>query len=307
MPTAPTPKGLERLAAEDQVVAPLAALQAVALSIADEPGWDAGLPALGANSLADGTPLLHGLTVTVERDRQQALLARLAATLAGRGSADGSRLSDQVRAGDLDALALLSAGLTHDTETIERLASAARVGADLLALLGHVATLPLLLACGRRAEPLIRSAAWPGSCCPVCAAWPILAEVRGLARDLVLRCGRCASAWRGQQGRCAFCGSQDHQTQGYLAAEQERESRRAAVCDACGGYLKTVSTLGALSPADLLVGDLQSLELDVAAMDQGYARPDGLGSELAMRVQAAPDDEPVREAGAPRGWRRWLA
>jgi FdhE protein len=167
-------------------------------------------------------------------------------------------------------------------------------------VVAHTASLPLLLACGRRAEPVVRSAGWSEGFCPVCASWPTLAEVRGLAREYVLRCGRCACAWKGEQGRCTFCGNQDHQTLGYLAAEQERESRRAAVCDACRGYLKTVTSLGALAPADLLLHDLRTLELDVAALEQEYARPDGLGCDLAVALAPAP------HLNERRGWRRWL-
>jgi FdhE protein len=305
---------LDRLAGEDAVVAPLAALQATALEAAEEPGWDDGVPALGENRLAAGIPLLDGLTLAVDADRQRGLLRRLADVLAQRAVAEADRLRSVLRSESCDPLALLAASLTQDGEAIERLATGAGVEAGLLAVVAHAASLPLLLACGRRAEPLVRSAGWSEGFCPVCASWPTLAEVRGLAREYVLRCGRCASAWKGEQGRCAFCGNQDHQTLGYLAAEQERESRRAAVCDGCHAYLKAVTSLGALGPADLLLHDLRTLELDVAALEQEYVRPDGLGCELVVAVAPAePTTEPPTNGqrgngqhGERRGWRRWL-
>jgi len=71
-----------------------------------------------------------------------------------------------------------------------------------------------------------------------------------------------------------------------------------------------MATLGALAPADLLVRDLQSLELDMAALDGGYERPDGLGFDLAVTIESAPsepDDRSTASAsGDRRGWRRWL-
>jgi FdhE protein len=192
---------------------------------------------------------------------------------------------------------------------LEAVAVGAGVEGGALAVVAHAASLPLLLACGRRAARTVGSSGWSRGWCPVCAAWPVLAEVRGLARDLFLRCGRCASDWRYQQRGCAFCGNQDHRTLAYFAAEQDRESRRAAVCDACTGYLKTMTTLGPLSPADLLLRDLQSVELDVSAAANGYARSDGLAWELSVCVQAGRREDGVpsetQQATRGRRWRRW--
>jgi FdhE protein len=300
---------LERLAQTDAVVAPLASLQVVALGAAAWPGWDGGIPDLGGALPADGAPLLHGLTLVVEADRQRALLVRLADALAGAGGADAGPLGALLGSSAFDPLTLLSASLTQDTASLEALAARAGVDGAVLAVIAHTASLPLLLACGQRAAGMIESSGWSGGYCPVCAAWPLLAEMRGLARDLFLRCGRCASGWHRQQRGCAFCGNQDDQTQGYFAAEQERESRRAVICDGCNGYLKTVSTLGALAPSDLLSRDLQTLELDITALDDGYARPEGLGWPLAARVEAAQSEDgarsETRDASRRRGWRRW--
>ena len=45
------------------------------------------------------------------------------------------------------------------------------------------------------------------------------------------------------------------------------------MCQACGSYLKTVD-VAAFSPFPLLaVADLETMDLDVAAMEHGYARP----------------------------------
>lgn len=298
---------LDRLATEDVLVAPLAALQAVALEAAEEPGWDAGVPRLGENRLGDGVPLLHGLTLTVDPGRQQGLLVRLAETLARHDAAQADSLRSALQSDAVDPLDLLAASVAQDQAAIERLATQIGVEAGVLAVVGHTATLPLLLACGHRAEPLVRSAEWLGGFCPVCAAWPTLAEVRGLARDYVLRCGRCAGAWKGEQSRCGFCGNHDHQTLGYLAAEQERESRRAVLCDDCHGYLKSIASLGALGPADLLMHDLRTLELDVAALERGYERPDGLGFDLDVTLAPAEASPGSETSGQERrGWRRWL-
>jgi len=138
---------------------------------------------------------------------------------------------------------------------------------------------------------------WDAGWCPTCGAWPGLAESRGLDRERWLRCGRCATGWRFEAGRCAFCGSRDHKALGYLAPEADRESRRAETCEACGGYVKTIATVAAPSAAELALADLASVELDVAALDRGFGRPAELGFPLEVEVE---------EAAQRRGllWRR---
>jgi FdhE protein len=154
------------------------------------------------------------------------------------------------------------------------------------------------VACGRRAAGARAAAPWPHGYCPTCAAWPLLAEVRGLARELILRCGRCGSAWPGEHRRCPFCGNREQHGQRYFAAEQERETRRAVTCDHCRGYVKVLATLGPLGQPEILLRDLESLELDVTALAHGYRRPNGLGWALSLEVDAAP------RRGGWLGWRR---
>jgi FdhE protein len=291
---------LDRLATADPLVGPLARLQAVALAAADEPGWETGVPELtdpAGATRADDLPLLHGRTLAVDADRQRGLLRRLAATLRELGSAEAGPLAALFGSASFDPLEPLRASVIQDGPAVEAIAERAGVDDAVLAVVIQVAALPLLLACGRRAAPVVEAAAWPHGACPVCAAWPTLAEVRGLVRDLVLRCGRCASGWPFEHGRCPSCGSDDQGAQGYFAAERERESRKAVTCDTCHGYLKTLATLGPLTPAELLLRDLHSLELDLTALDHGYARPEAPGRALSVRVEPLP-----RGRGDGRRW-----
>ena len=82
--------------------------------------------------------------------------------------------------------------------------------------------------------------------------------------------GRCA--WELNQYSCVYC---DERGEGFVTAapNEERKDRRVEVCSACGGYLKTVD-LPELSPFPLLsISDIETTDLDVAAMEHGYARP----------------------------------
>ena len=54
---------------------------------------------------------------------------------------------------------------------------------------------------------------------------------------------------------------------------EDRKDRRLVVCSTCGGYLKTID-LAELSPFPLLsISDIETTDLDVAAMEHGYHRP----------------------------------
>ena len=57
------------------------------------------------------------------------------------------------------------------------------------------------------------------------------------------------------------------------APDEERKDRRVEVCSSCSGYLKTID-VSEMSPFPLLsIGDLETMDLDMAAMDHGYRKP----------------------------------
>jgi len=79
-------------------------------------------------------------------------------------------------------------------------------------------------------------------------------------------------AWELRTYACIYC---EESGEGFVTAapNEERKDRRVEVCSACGSYLKTVD-LAELSPFPLLaIGDLETMDLDVAAMEHRYARP----------------------------------
>src|SRR5262249_58908485 len=130
------------------------------------------------------------------------------------------------------------------------------------AVLANILALPLLQAAGRASAPLLENLAWDAGWCPTCGAWPTLGESRGLERQRWLRCGRCGTGWRFDPDGCAFCGSRDHHTLGYLAAEGQAEARRAVTCEGGGAYLKAIATTAGPSPAAVVLADPPTVQLD---------------------------------------------
>lgn len=248
------------LAERDPTVAPLARLYRIAFMAARDQAWERGVPDLSRAQAEMGMPLLHRAALTPEEGALHALAKRLA----------------------------LEARIDEADLAVERLSAAVADRLDaspVLRLLDDLLALPLLQAAGRRASPILAELAWDAGWCPTCGALPLLAESRGLDRERWLRCGRCATGWRFDQMRCAFCGTREHRELGYLAAAGQAEARRALTCEACGGYLKAVATVAAPSGAELALADLATVELDVAAVERGFARPLGLGFPLEVTVE----------------------
>ena len=88
---------------------------------------------------------------------------------------------------------------------------------------------------------------------------------------------RCAArsarrAWELTTYACIYC-EESGETFVTAAPDEERKDRRIEVCSGCGGYLKTID-LPELSPFPLLsISDIETMDLDVAAMEHGYQRP----------------------------------
>jgi len=88
----------------------------------------------------------------------------------------------------------------------------------------------------------------------------------------VLRCSFCAFAWELAGYLCVHCGEEGEKFM-TAATNEGRLDRRLELCSGCGAYLKTVN-VPALSPFPLIaIADLETMDLDLTAMERGYTRP----------------------------------
>ena len=118
----------------------------------------------------------------------------------------------------------------------------------------------------------------------MCGAWPAMVEMRGIQRERRMRCGCCGSDWLLPVLRCAFCDEMNHQKLGLLLSEGEEQHIRVERCTSCHGYLKSVTTLGALPFTVLAMKDLSTVSFDLAAQDRGYSRPARPGWQLKVEI-----------------------
>jgi FdhE protein len=196
--------------------------------------------------------------------------------------------------GLLDAQRLFSEAFVQHGRHVMQIGLHAGVDADLLTTLAHWAVRPLLAAYAERLIEIVDNvndgtlagAAWQRGYCPICGAWPLLGELRGLELAEFLRCSGCAVAWRWQRLACPYCGNDDYRTLQTLQLEGEQRFR-INVCEQCKGYLKVGNAFDPLPAALLPLDDTASMHLDVVAIERGYRRPDGTGFSIELAVPEA--------------------
>jgi FdhE protein len=234
----------------------------------------------GAGASAQ-SPLLQGRTLEVDATRVRRLVRHLASiAIDEQGGAASLR---GYRPTAADAVGLLAAAVRQDRAGIGAFAEAGGVDPKALAAVADLAALPLLHSCGRLLAHRVPRF-WPHGYCPICAGWPILSERRGLDRTRRLRCGRCAGDWEVEWLCCIYCGERGHERLGSLVLEDQGERLKVETCASCRGYLKSVATLQGILAFELLLQDLETIELDLVALDRGYCRPPVSGFPLDTRV-----------------------
>jgi FdhE protein len=258
----------------------LAVVQEV-LSETVNPEWDALVP-IRSETQQSKVPLLASLTLTLERRSIRRLLEKL--ILIGHGSGTPTMASlEPALHRDLDLLSLFKASLCQDRDRLRDIA--AYLGADTEAFQAVAALLPvpLLHACNRQWASA-RSVSWTEGYCPVCGAWPAFSEVRGIERSRYFRCGRCGSEWQARCLFCPYCGMTDHNELVSLVPEKSGSNSVIDACKRCLGYVKTFTKLQGSPAPKVMIDDLATVDLDVAALEQGYKRPQGAGYSLDVIV-----------------------
>ena len=252
-----------------------------------------GLPRLSlppkylAAKLARGVPTFFGEPIPIPVPVLTPPLLQVCRELAAGGAGEAAEhIRSSIENGSIEAGVLLTSSLSRDQTAIRSGAVSRGLAPDLVWLVAELTVSPFAHALQRslftraardreagatQSDPL-RAAlhAWTHGYCPACGSWPAMAELVGGHR--VLRCSFCASAWEVATGACVYCREQG---EAFLAAapDEEREDRRIEVCSSCAGYLKTVD-IASLSPFPLVaIGDMETMDLDAAAMERGYARP----------------------------------
>jgi FdhE protein len=252
---------------------------------ATDSSWESYVPSR-AESRATDAPLLAGVTITADIGKVRRWQDHLLQTAARSGAAKMLPLK-AVRKAAVNTAALFEAALCENGAGLKRMADDLGIDPDPFAAVTALIAVPFLHACNRGWQGS-RAPGWTAGYCPTCGAWPAFAEMRGIERSRYLRCGRCGAEWQAHGLFCFFCGNRDHKELGSLLPEKSGSARAIDTCNRCRGYLKTFTKLQGSAATKIMLDDLASVDLDIAALEQGFKRPAGPGYALNSRVVAKP-------------------
>jgi len=247
--------------------------------------WEA-LVAEPPQSQESKVPLLAGATLSMDITAAGRWSERLMRAAYRSGAPKMSTLNG-VEHKRLNTIDLFKSSLCQNGKWLREAAVELDVDADALQAVALLIPVPFLQACNRRWASSIAES-WTEGYCPVCGAWPAFAEVRGIERSRYLRCGRCGGGWQAQCLSCSYCGMTDHEELVSLVPEKSGSNAAIDACKRCLGYVKTFTTLQGSPPANVMVDDLASVDLDIAALEQGYRRPEGAGYSLDIKIIPKP-------------------
>lgn len=234
-------------------------------------------PRYVAAKLLRGVPAIAREPIPVPVSALQPALSELCQELVRGGAGDApNQIRSAIAEGLIDAASLLTASLSRNQQAIRACAIHQGWAPDLLWLVAELAVSPYAnhlqrVLLGSDTSPELTAAldAWPHGYCPACGSWPAMAEVVSGRR--LLRCSFCALAWDLTASGCVQCGEKVNVA--VDEADEGSRGRALELCDACRTYLKSLD-VARPSPFPLVaVSDLDTMDLDVAAMERGYGRP----------------------------------
>jgi FdhE protein len=252
------------------------------LSEALNPYWDAVIPTR-LEAQESKIPLLAGVSLTLEQSSVRRVLEQLIRIAHRSGTPKMATLEPALHA-ELDILSLFRASLCQNADYLVETAATIHVDPEALQAVAALLPVPFLQACNRRWAGSIAKS-WVEGYCPVCGAWPAFAEVRGVERSRCFRCGRCGGEWQAHCLFCPYCSMTNHEELVSLVPEKSGSNSVIDACRRCLGYVKSFTKLQGSPPVKVLLDDLASVQLDVAALEQGYKRPHGAGYSLAVTVK----------------------
>ncbi len=285
----PIVKRLRRLEQEAPDLRQAARIYAAILPLLHSADLDAGPVSLTASEIRmkmlRGSWLLQGVDIDFDMKAMQKLLTRLVSGIetangklrfiwqraTSRGKRETALILTALEKNELNIASLLSPGASSGS-TSGIAAQNMIADSKLLRTLAQNALIPALRAWCRQLSPLARGVPWNKRVCFVCGAAATLGELQGNDQARHLRCGSCGADWQFRRLQCVNCGNEDHESQRYLYAENERDRMRVEVCDRCKGYLKVISAFTPTPPEMLAVEDLATIHLDYIAQERGYAR-----------------------------------
>src|SRR5437870_10625256 len=241
---------------------------------AADPKWEPFVPVRPATETGS-VPILSGATLTLEMGVMAHWFKRLMRVAYQSGAPKMSSLNTP-QYDHLDFFSFFESSLCQNRPRLRDTAAAVGVDAEAFETVAVLVPVPFLYVCNRLLAQF-NPKGWTEGYCPVCGAWPAFAEVRGIERSRYFRCGRWGGQWQAHCLFCPYCNMTDLEELLSLVPEKSGSTYLTDGCKRCLGYIKTFMTLQGSPPGKVILDDFASVDLDVAALEQGYRRPEGPG------------------------------
>jgi len=275
-----TASRLQNLCSDHPEWNPWLSVVGLVLKEAADPRWESVVP--GLSPRGEHAPRLAEAAIVLPIDFLNDWVNRLIRSAGASGTPEMGTLSAAEKSA-VETVPLFRAALCQDTDKLQQIALDSGANPKAFHGVAELLPVPLLQACNRRLGPS-DAARWLKGYCPLCGAWPALAEIRGIERARYLRCARCGDEWQIHWLQCPFCAMDDHEQLVSLVPQNGDSARTIEACKGCGGYLKSFTTLQGADALGVMINDLASVDLDIAAVEQGYRRPPGPGYFLDVTV-----------------------
>lgn len=186
---------------------------------------------------------------------------------------DAAKTIDTARKnGAVDLPALFAAYISGDDAPFAAWAEKTPDAPRAMAFLVQSSLTPGLRAVAQQAEQHLKLDEARGGNCPVCGSLPLITELREKQGFRHATCSFCHTVYRIPRIMCAFCGETDMDKLSYFTAEGET-GYRVDVCESCKLYIKCADFRELDRKTLALIDDLDSLSLDILAVQDGYTRP----------------------------------
>jgi len=194
-------------------------------------------------------------------------------------------LARRVTAGRLDALLLFESAMSQDVDRFHEVALTDKDYHGLLRGLASLIAMPMLQSC-RRAWAERVPTDWAYGFCRFVVAGRRWQRSAGSTAPGTFDAD--AVAVTGGRSGCAALSVAKAIMKSSVPSCSPTNSngRRSRSVTAVRGYVKTMTTLRAIRPEHVVLQDLATVVLDIAALERGYRRPAAKGHEVAVSVVA---------------------
>ena len=142
------------------------------------------------------------------------------------------------------------------------------INAAILEACIHTALAPFLVSQSAALSDLVAQELWRRKDCPICGGTPDFAFLDKDQGARWLMCSRCEMEWLFQRLECPYCGTQKHESLGYLTNSQGLY--RLYTCEECRCYIKAIDLQKTAGEVLLPLERILTVDLDRQAKEANY-------------------------------------